>query len=74
MSVFDKDELTLECPSCSHQFKQALGRLKNDPTLHCPACGQSITIKAQGLRDGLKQADSALADFERTLKDLNKRL
>ena len=71
MLNLDNTEITLDCPSCGHQFKQPLGRLKHDATLHCVGCGQAIRIDAKGLRDLLRSAQESTADLARTIKKLN---
>jgi transcription elongation factor Elf1 len=71
MLNFDQTEVTLDCPGCGHQFKQPIGRLKDDATLHCVSCGQAIRIDAKGLRDLLRSAQESTADLARTIKKLN---
>ena len=69
---FDSAEIDLTCPKCAHLFKQRIGRLKSDPDIPFPGCGASINIEAKGLRDGIKTADKALADFKRDMGKLFK--
>lgn len=64
---FDSASIELTCPKCAHKFKERVGRLKNNPTLPCPKCRSAITIKAEGLRDGLKAAEKSIADFKASL-------
>jgi DNA-directed RNA polymerase subunit RPC12/RpoP len=71
--MFEKHSVELTCPACGHKFQEQLGRLEKDPTIDCPGCHSPIEIKAQGLRDGLKKVDRAMADLQKTLKGLGKR-
>lgn len=68
----DSTEIQLTCPKCAHQFKERIGRLKNDPTIPCPGCRTPITINADGLRNGIESAGKALADLKRSIGKLGK--
>ncbi len=68
----DAAEIELTCPQCGHQFKETLGRLKNDPKLVCPGCSSTIAIEAEGLRDGLESAQESVADFAASIQKLSR--
>ena len=73
-NLFDSARIELTCPNCGHKFSELLGKLKTEPTLTCAGCGGSIAIDAKNLNAGLKQADSSVEDFRKSVASLSKKI
>lgn len=71
--ILDDSRIELTCPSCSHKFKERIGKVKTNPKLPCPACRTVITIEAKSLNTAVKQADKSMVDLRKTLSDFNKK-
>ena len=63
----DSQLAEVACPHCARKFSESVGKLKANPALKCPGCGQSIKVRAEGLKAGLAQSEKAIADFKRAI-------
>ena len=68
----DSKTMPFPCPGCGQEFKETIGRLKNNPTLVCPGCGKATTINADELREGIAAVQKSFDDLRGSLGDLSK--
>lgn len=70
---FDSMLLTLTCPHCGSEFRERLGRFKDQNPIPCPTCEKPIQIDASELiRTTTDEINGALADLSAELKGLGK--
>jgi ribosomal protein S27E len=62
--IFDSQEVTVECPDCSHEITQTIGHFRASPKIECPGCGVTIKIEASSLDEALKSAEKSFADLK----------
>jgi DNA-directed RNA polymerase subunit RPC12/RpoP len=60
----------LSCPRCGHKITLILRNMTQGNTVPCPSCSLVVKFADGGGRD----AQEALDSFERSLKDLSRRL
>jgi uncharacterized Zn finger protein len=72
MNFFDNSDIEIPCLHCGKKTKKRVGSAKNDKTFTCPNCGEVSTVDPTQLRDNVKSADKALADFKRAIGKLGK--
>lgn len=60
--------IDVPCPQCGRAFKASLRAIQNGGTETCPS-GHRVKLQEQG--HGIRRADRAVDDFQRTLKRLN---
>jgi hypothetical protein len=65
-------EIDIPCPHCNQEFAETLGWLRANPTLVCRKCGGSFDIDFSGV-ETLDQANDAVAAFEKSMDDINRR-
>lgn len=69
-------DVDFTCPNeeCGHQFKVKVKVLMHEgSTVTCPSCKSEITIEhEEGTDKKFRDANRALKDFERTLKNFGK--
>lgn len=70
----DDEPLGIDCPGCGKQLGISVGQAHREPNFTCPDCGAELTFDTTGLDTGLKQANDALADLDRTFGKLGKLL
>jgi len=61
-----KLEIDIKCPNCKRKFTQRVEEMRPGAQRRCPGCDTFIQFTGD---DG-RQAQKALDDFERTLKNL----
>lgn len=71
--LFDKREIDVPCPKCGHKNRKALGWLRDHTQIICAGCGVEITLENEKLRSGLDQADKAMEEVRRTIRDFGKK-
>ena len=49
MTDVDCSEIEFQCPSCDHDLKQTIARLKAERHMICPGCGIEINIDSDRL-------------------------
>ena len=69
--MFDKENLTVECPGCKRTFKVQLATLRRTKTLTCRWCKREIAIKGN-LGNELKRVERATEKFKRQAKQLSR--
>jgi DNA-directed RNA polymerase subunit RPC12/RpoP len=49
--ALDNAEITLRCPKCKREFREKIGRLKNNPNIPCSGCGAAAIWRTQVEKD-----------------------
>lgn len=74
MALFDDLFVTLGCPNCDYGMDVELLSVRLEERIFCPCCKVTIQLVDAGANVHAAQEDieSAMKDFERDLKKLNK--
>jgi hypothetical protein len=72
MAFVSDQPIDLKCPGCGHTFQKTLGWLEANHNCICPGCQGEIELKFPE-RGRIAKVDCALADFQRTIDDVNRR-
>jgi len=54
------NEICFQCPSCGHDLKQSIGRLKQSQHMTCPGCGIGINIDTNRLAQVSEEIQKAI--------------
>jgi len=73
-SLFDGEEIDIDCPQCQSNFKVKFEEIMNDGSIvKCPHCQVNIQLNHdETTKKTLSDADKALRKFDKTLKNLEK--
>jgi transposase-like protein len=64
--MFDQAmEIDLRCPYCGQTFREAVGKLREEPRFPCPGCGSRFS--AEKLVESLAETEKTLAGLEKKL-------
>ena len=67
----DGQSVEIPCPSCGHKTAKTVGWLKANHHFTC-RCGARIEIKDQGFTRGVADAERAMDDLRRSLRNLGR--
>ena len=56
----DSSEIEFQCPSCGHDLKQTIGRLKAERQMICSGCGIGINIDSDRLTNVAEEIQKAI--------------
>ncbi|HRC61609.1 MAG TPA: hypothetical protein PLX85_00110 [Dehalococcoidia bacterium] len=65
--TLDAQELTVDCPKCSHQITKTLRSLRTHHEMDCPGCRATITLDTDGLNRGYQEALQSAREIDRKL-------
>jgi predicted RNA-binding Zn-ribbon protein involved in translation (DUF1610 family) len=60
MTDVDSSEIEFQCPSCGHDLKQTIARLKAERQMICPGCGIGINIDTDRLANAAEEIQKAI--------------
>jgi len=63
MADADTHEIRFQCPSCGHDLKQTIGRLKTNEHMICSGCGVGINIDTDRLAKATEEIQKAIEKF-----------
>lgn len=58
--MFDKEKVDIPCPECKRVSKMTIKEVKRNPSYACPGCQKTITLDADELTRGIKDAEKKL--------------
>ena len=61
MTDVDSSEIEFQCPSCGHDLKQTIGRLKAERQMICSGCGIRINIYSDRLANAAETLVAEIA-------------
>ncbi|WKW51891.1 hypothetical protein [Rhodomicrobium lacus] len=61
--------LDIPCPGCGAKNAHSIGWIKENDHFIC-ACGARVNIDKAGLLSGIEEAERALNDFQRSLRQM----
>lgn len=70
MSQLSNQKIDVECPTCKQTIKVSVADITRGRIVTCPN-GHEVKLHDEG--GGMRKADKALGDFEKSLKKLGKR-
>ncbi len=69
--MLNKDaKIEIPCPQCGHKFQATLGQVEKGEKVICPNCKSTIVLKD----DFSKQIEKSIKDFQRNIKNINRKL
>lgn len=60
MTDVESSEIEFQCPSCGHDLKQTIARLKAERQMICPGCGIEINIDSDRLANAAEEIQKAM--------------
>jgi transcription elongation factor Elf1 len=60
MTEVDAHEIAFQCPSCGHELKQTIARLKGNEHMTCSGCGIGINIDTNRLAKATEEIQKAI--------------
>jgi transcription elongation factor Elf1 len=60
MTESDAHEIAFQCPSCGHELRQTVGRLKANEHMTCSGCGIGINIDTNRLAKATEEIQKAI--------------
>ncbi len=60
MTSVNLHEISFQCPSCGHDLRQTIGRLRASEHMTCPGCHIGINIDTNRLADAAAEIHNAI--------------
>lgn len=70
----DDNKVKVPCPNCGHKIEKTLGWLTSHKEMTCPSCRETVGLKNAQFKREIAKANKAADEFQRTIKDINKKL
>lgn len=62
-SFEDIGRIGIICAHCGHEFREEIGRLRDEEDMPCPSCGGIIDLNSDDIRSRIHRAHKLLANI-----------